>query len=253
MSSNPVFRSKETPPEPKTAAHRQRSFFIPPHAPERKTGFSPRPSPPSCGGPGRIQKARNTRADFESLRTKNQCEFEPRFPLNKVSKGLPTAAPEQKTTLTDIPNENKIPHLPKVCILDSPPSKGVHFPRDITPPSEGEFPYHVHQSICSGVLPPFCLSTPPEGEQKHKEIYSPSKGGTATKPPTPNISLLSAGFRTFAALWQTIISKEDTTNTWNGRPQPRKRSGQPGRSGSTPIGSIWQKQPPSPKTVQNLK
>ena len=58
----------------------------------------------------------------------------------------------------------------------------MHFPRDITPPSEGEFPYHVHQSICSGVLPPFCLSTPPEGEQKHKEIYSPSKGGTATKP-----------------------------------------------------------------------
>lgn len=124
--SNPVFRSKETPPEPKTAAHRQRSFFIPPHAPERETGFAPRPSPPSCGGPGRIQKARNTRADFESLRTKNQCEFEPRFPLNKVSKGLPTAAPEQKTTLTDIPNENKIPHLPKVCIF---PAISPHLPK----------------------------------------------------------------------------------------------------------------------------
>ncbi len=79
--SNPVFRSKESPLDPQTAAHRQRFFFIPPHATERETGFSPRPSTPSCGGPGRIQKARNTRADFESLRTKNQCEFEPRFPL----------------------------------------------------------------------------------------------------------------------------------------------------------------------------
>ena len=44
VSSNPVFRSKETPPEPQTAAHPPAVFFIPPHAPERETGFSPRPS-----------------------------------------------------------------------------------------------------------------------------------------------------------------------------------------------------------------
>ncbi len=35
-------------------------------------------------------------------------------------------APERKTTLTDIPNENKIPHLPKVCIF---PAMSPHLPK----------------------------------------------------------------------------------------------------------------------------
>lgn len=241
--SNPVFRSKETPPEPQTAAPRPRSFLF--HLTHRsgKRGSPQDLLLPPVEGRGGYKKARNTRADFDPEGREISASSNPVFRSIKFPKDYrpqhPSRKPPSQTSQTRI----RFP----------PPSKGVHFPRDITPPSEGEFPYHVHQSICSGVLPPFCLSTPPQGEQKHKEIYSPSKGGTATKPPTPNISLLSAGFRTFAALWQTIISKEDTTNTWNGRPQPRKRSGQPGRSGSTPIGSIWQKQPPSPKTVQNLK
>ena len=104
----------------------------------------------------------------------------------------PTAAPEQKTTLTDIPNENKIPHLPKVSRNTR---KSTHLPK-------------VEQQ---------------------------------QSPPTPNISLLSTGFRTFAALWQTIISKEDTTSIWSGRQRPRKRNGQPGKSGWTPTGNGWPK------------
>ena len=124
--SNPVFRSKETPPEPKTAAHRQRSFLFRLRHRSGKRGSPQDLLLPPVEGRGGYKKARNTRADFESLRTKNQCEFEPRFPLNKVSKGLPTAAPEQKTTLTDIPNKNKIPHLPKVCIF---PAISPHLPK----------------------------------------------------------------------------------------------------------------------------
>ena len=79
--SNPVFRSKKTPPEPQTAAHRPRSFLF--HLTQRsgKRGSPQDLLLPPVEGRGGYKKARNTRADFESLRTKNQCEFEPRFPL----------------------------------------------------------------------------------------------------------------------------------------------------------------------------
>ena len=152
--SNPVFRSKES-PQNHRPQHTASGLFLFRHTHRSGKRGSPQDLLlPPVEGRGGYKKARNTRADFESQRTKNQCEFEPRFPLKR-----------------NFPD-------PK----HSPPSKGVHFPRDITPPSEGEFPYHVHQSVRSGVSPPFCLSTPSEGEQKHKKIYSPSKGGTATMP-----------------------------------------------------------------------
>ena len=79
--SNPVFRSKETPPEPQTAAPCQRSFLF--HLTHRsgKRGSPQDLLLPPVEGRGGYKKARNTRADFESHRTKNQCEFEPRFPL----------------------------------------------------------------------------------------------------------------------------------------------------------------------------
>ena len=148
-------------------------------------------------------------------------------------------APEQKTTLTDIPNENKIPHLPKVCIFPaiSPHLPKVSFRTMSTRASVAAFCLHSAFPHLPKVSRNTRKSTHLPKVEQQQSLYSPSKGGTATKPPTPNISLLSARFRTFAALWQTIISKEDTTNTWNGRPQPRKRSVQPGRSGWTPTGS----------------
>ena len=136
-------------------------------------------------------------------------------------------APEQKTILTDIPNENKIPHLPKVCIFPaiSPHLPKVSFRTMSTRASVAAF--HLHSAFPH--LPKVSRNT-------RKSTHLP-KVEQQQSPPTPNISLLSAGFRTFAALWQTITSKEDTTNTWSGKLQPRRRSVQPGRSGWTPTGS----------------
>ena len=129
--SNPVFRSKESPLDPQTAAHRQRFFFIPPHATERETGFSPRPSTPSCGGPGRIQKARNTRADFESLRTKNQCEFEPRFPLKGKPPEPKTAAHHQRSFFIRLTHRSGKRGSPQDLLLPPVEGRGGYKRREI--------------------------------------------------------------------------------------------------------------------------
>ena len=114
--SNPVFRSKKTPPEPQTAAHRPRSFLF--HLTQRsgKRGSPQDLLLPPVEGRGGYKKARNTRADFESLRTKNQCEFEPRFPLKGNSPRatdrstlpavffIPPHAPERETGFSPRPS-----------------------------------------------------------------------------------------------------------------------------------------------------
>ena len=241
--SNPVFRSIKF-PQNHRPQHSTCGLFLYrlPHS-SGKRGSPQDLLHPPVEGRGGYKKARNTRADFDPEGREISASSNPVFRSKKVSKEPPTAAPEQKTTLTDIPNENKIPHLPKVCIF---PAISPHLPK---------VSFRTMSTRAS--VAAFCLHSafphlPKVSRNTRKSTHLP-KVEQQQSPPTPNISLLSAGFRTFAALWQTIISKEDTTNTWNGRPQPRKRSGQPGRSGSTPTGSIWQKQPSSPKTVQNLK
>ena len=57
-----------------------------------------------------------------------------------------------------------------------PPSEGAQFPREIVPPSEGEFLGHVRHSVCSGVFLPFSPFPPSEGVQFPLEIVSPSEG-----------------------------------------------------------------------------
>ena len=52
----------------------------------------PRPSPPSFGGPGWILKGAGTLALISSPKTRNQCEFEPRFPLTQKHTEPQTAA-----------------------------------------------------------------------------------------------------------------------------------------------------------------
>ena len=57
-----------------------------------------------------------------------------------------------------------------------PPSEGAQFPREIVPPSEGEFLGHVRHSVCSGVFLPFSPFPPSEGESSGDVRHSVCSG-----------------------------------------------------------------------------
>ena len=75
------FSAQGKSPEPQTAAPPASGLFY--TTPRTRAGnrVQPRPSPPSFGGPGWILKGAGTLALISSPKTRNQCEFEPRFPL----------------------------------------------------------------------------------------------------------------------------------------------------------------------------
>ena len=143
---------------------------------------------------------------------RNQCEFEPRFPLNKVPTEPPTAAPRRGLFL----------------YCHQHPSGKRGSPQDLLhPPVEGRGGYKKARNTRADF--------DPEGKEisvSSNPVFCSKK--VSKEPPT-------ARFRIFAALWQTIISKKGTTNTWNGRPHPKKPGGQPGKSSWTPTGNGWPK------------
>ena len=122
VSSNPVFRSKETPPEPQTAAHRQRSFLF--HLTHRsgKRGSPQDLLLPPVEGRGGYKKARNTRADFEPAGRKISVSSNPVFRSKETPPEPQTAAHRQRSFLFHLTHRSGKRGSPQDLLL--PPVEG---------------------------------------------------------------------------------------------------------------------------------